>query len=181
MIRTILFAAFLAGAAAASPGVLAGSRDGAPAANPVAPTKEDRSFFDDAAQGGMLEVKLGEHVAKNGINDEVKRFAQRMVTDHTKVNSDLATAGQQVGLSMPQELDKKHKGDLDKLTAMVGDKLDREYVDRMIKDHENDVKLYEKQSKDGKSPALKQFATNALPTLKEHLAAVRDIHDHLKK
>ena len=48
--------------------------------------KEDREFFDDATQGGLLEVKLGQIVVKQGANDEVKRFAQRMIDDHTKAN-----------------------------------------------------------------------------------------------
>ncbi len=57
--------------------------------------KEDRDFFEDAAQGGLLEVKLAQHVVKQGASDDVKRFAQRMVDDHTKVNQRLAELARQ--------------------------------------------------------------------------------------
>jgi putative membrane protein len=143
--------------------------------------KDDREFFDDAAQGGLLEVKLGEHVVKQGASEEVKRFAQRMVDDHTKANQHLAAAAHQDGLSMPQDLDKKHQDTLDRFTQLAGTKLDQEYLDEMISEHKDDVKAFEHQSKDGKDLALKQFAASTLPTLQEHLTLARQIHDHLKK
>ncbi len=50
----------------------------------------------------------------------------------------------------------------------------------MVADHETDVKAFEKEAKDGKDPALKQFAAGALPMLHEHLGQARQIHEHLK-
>jgi putative membrane protein len=144
-------------------------------------TKEDRQFFDDAAQGGLLEVKLGQLVAKQGGSDEVKRFAQRMVDDHGKVNQRLADLAQKEGLIAPQELDKKHQEQVDKLAQYSGTKLDQEYMGAMVSDHEDDVKAFEKEAKDGKDPGLRQFAASTLPLLNEHLALARQINDHIKK
>jgi putative membrane protein len=142
---------------------------------------DDRDFFDDAAQGGLLEVKLGEHVVKQGASEEVKHFAQRMIDHHTKANQRLAVAGHQDGLSMPQDLDKKHQDTLDRFTQLAGSKLDQEYLDEMVSEHKDDVKAFEHESKDGKDLALKQFAASTLPTLQEHLTQARQLHDHLKK
>jgi putative membrane protein len=153
---------------------------GQPAANPQL-AKEDRDFFEDAAQGGLLEVKLGELVIKQGASDDAKKFAQRMIDDHTKVNKDLATAAQQLGLIVPAELDKKHKDELDKMAKHSGEKLDREYMSRMVDEHKDDVKAFEKESKDGKNPTLKQFAASNLPTLREHLTLAREIQGRMKK
>ena len=52
---------------------------------------------------------------------------------------------------------------------MLGDAFDRAYVQDMVKDHRKDVTLFEDQARNGKDPALKQFAQATLPALQEHL------------
>src|SRR5262249_39817656 len=104
-----------------------------------------------------------------------------MVDDHTKVNQQLAQIAQKEGLSMPQDLDKKHQAELDKMSQHSGAKLDQEYMSRMVSEHKDDVKAFEKQSKDGKAPSMKQFAATTLPTLNEHLALAKQINDRIKK
>src|SRR5438105_12736902 len=50
---------------------------------------EDIEFVLDAAKGGMAEVELGRLAAGHAKNDEVRKFAQRMVDDHTKAGDEL--------------------------------------------------------------------------------------------
>jgi putative membrane protein len=144
-------------------------------------SRDDRDFFDDAAQGGLLEVKLAQHVLKQGASEDVKHFAQRMIDDHGKVNQRLTDAAKKQGLAMPAELDKKHEELLDRMTQLSGTKLDEEYMDRMVKDHQEDVKAFEHQAKDGKDPVLRQFAATTLPTLQEHLTQAQLVLDRLKR
>lgn len=179
MIRATLLSAALSTVALVAPAAPA-LADHAPVVGAQL-TKEDRQFFDDAAQGGLLEVKLGQLVVKQGSAEEVKRFAQRMIDDHGKLNQHLAELGQKEGLSVPPELDKKHQEELDKMAQYSGNKLDQEYMSAMVSDHEDDVKAFEKQAKEGKDPALRQFAATAVPTLNEHLAQARQINEHVKK
>jgi putative membrane protein len=184
---TVLSAAALLGAPAltqaapsAPAGAVATSSAGDSGASPRL-SKDDRDFFDDAAQGGLLEVKLAQHALKQAASEEVKHFAQRMIDDHTKTNQHLADAGRKGGLVMPQDLDKKHTDQLDRLTQLSGTKLDQEYVDEMVKDHKDDVKAFEREAKDGKDPALRQFAASTLPVLQEHLTLGQQLQEHLKK
>jgi putative membrane protein len=186
MIRAILCTTILSTAALVAPaapalGAPQGSAAGADHAVRVQLAKEDRDFFDDAAQGGLLEVKLGQLAIKQAASDEVKHFAQRMIDDHTKLNQRLVELGQKEGLSVPAELDKKHQDKLDKLAHLSGSKLDQEYIGDMVSDHEADVKAFEKEEKDGKDAGLKLFAGSSLPLLNEHLTQAKQIHEHLKR
>lgn len=54
----------------------------------------DQQFVTEAAEGGMLEVKLGELASQKGVSQEVKTFGKTMVTDHTKVNEELKALAQ---------------------------------------------------------------------------------------
>src|SRR4051794_22478203 len=61
----------------------------------------DQKFVMKAAQGGMAEVKLGELAKEKGKSDEVKKFGEQMVTDHSKANEDLKGVASQKGITLP--------------------------------------------------------------------------------
>jgi putative membrane protein len=130
---------------------------------------QDHNFLMDAAMGGMLEVELGRMATTQGASDAVKQFGQRMVDDHGKANQELMSLAQSKGITLPTEIDEKHKKDMTKLSSLSGAEFDREYGKMMLSDHRKDVSEFEKQSTRGTDADLKAFATKTLPTLKEHL------------
>ncbi|HKG58967.1 MAG TPA: DUF4142 domain-containing protein [Pyrinomonadaceae bacterium] len=132
-------------------------------------TSQDRNFVMDAAMGGMMEVELGRVAAQQGMSDAVKQFGQRMVDDHSTANQELMSLASGKGITLPAQLDEKHREHVTKLSAMSGANFDREYTKMMVSDHRKDVSEFEKQSTRGTDPDLKAFASKTLPTLQEHL------------
>ena len=130
---------------------------------------QDHNFLMDAAMGGMMEVELGRLATQQGASDAVKQFGQRMVDDHSKANQELMSLAQSKGITLPTEIDEKHKKDVTKLSSLSGADFDREYGKMMLADHRKDVSEFEKQSTRGTDADLKAFAGKTLPTLKEHL------------
>jgi putative membrane protein len=129
----------------------------------------DRKFMEDAAQGGMAEVQLGQLAAQKGQSAGVKQFGQRMVDDHTKANTELKQLASNKGVNLPTDLTSSDKREYDKLSKMNGDAFDREYMKDMVSDHKKDVKDFEKQAKSARDADVKSFASNTLPTLQQHL------------
>src|SRR5581483_9505444 len=80
----------------------------------------DSTFAMKAAQGGMAEVKMGQLAEQKASSPEVKQFAQRMVTDHTKANSELKQAAAQDNITLPTSLDSKDQATYDKLSKLSG-------------------------------------------------------------
>lgn len=140
---------------------------------PGAETREldrsDRKFVEKAALDSMAEVRLAQAAQSKAGNDQVKAYAKRMQEDHAKASEELEALASSKGIRLPRELDRDHKGDVEKLAKMEGDKFDREYMERMVSEHRKDVKAFEKQAKGGKDPDLKAYARKNLPTLQEHL------------
>jgi len=132
-------------------------------------TGADRQFVLEAAAGGMAEVELGRLAASKGTNPDVKAFGQRMVDDHSKANDKLKTIATEEGVTLPTALKGEMKTLHDKLSKASGAAFDKMYMSHMVKDHVKDVKEFEKESKSGKDVDVKQFATDTLPTLREHL------------
>ncbi len=50
----------------------------------------------------------------------------------------------------------------------------------MVSDHEDTVKLFEKQARDGEDAALVEFARKHLSRLQHHLQQASDLHKLMK-
>jgi putative membrane protein len=137
----------------------------------------DEKFAAAAAAGGLAEVELGRLAAQKGASDEVRQFGQRMVDDHSKANQDLMQVASSKGWTLPTALDAKHQADVQKLSALSGDKFDKEYVEMMLKDHKHDTAEFQKESTGGADSDIKAFAARTLPVVQEHLQMIQRIHD----
>jgi len=135
----------------------------------TAPANQDEKFLHDAAAGGMMEVELGRLAVERAESADVKAFGQRMVTDHGKANQQLTQIATSKGMTLPRALPADMQQERDRLARLSGAEFDRMYVQHMIKDHRKDVAEFEKQAEKGTDPALRSFAQQTLPTLREHL------------
>ena len=139
----------------------------------------DQKFAMEAAMGGMAEVELGRLAAQKGASDDVRQFGQRMVDDHSKANEELMRVASSKGWTPPTALDAKHQAEMQRLSAMSGDKFDREYVKMMVKDHKKDVGEFQKEAGRGADADIKAFASSTLPTLQQHLQMIQRIDDKM--
>lgn len=142
--------------------------------------RDTKQFFEKAAQGGMAEVELGKLATDKAASSEVRQFGEMMVKDHGKANEQLMKIASQHGITPPSKLEGKHKKTEDKLSKLSGPQFDRAYMDHMVKDHKEDIELFEKQAKNGKNADVKQFAEQTLPTLREHLKQAQQIQKTLQ-
>lgn len=138
------------------------------------------NFWTTAAQGGMAEVELGKLAASKAANAEVKSFAQMMVTDHTKANNELKDLAAKNNIVLPKEVSSTHKSLMDDLNKATGADFDKTYVDAMVDDHEEDVKMFEDKAQNSTDPNVKAFAAKTLPTLKKHLEMIKAIQAKMK-
>ena len=138
-------------------------------------SQQDEKFAMNAAVGGMMEVEAGQLAAQKAVNADVKSFGQRMVQDHGKANTQLLQIASQKGMTLPKELPADMKQHKDMLTKASGAEFDRQYMAHMVKDHEKTVKDFEMQAKNGNDAALRAFAEQNLPIIREHLEMARTL------
>ena len=142
---------------------------------------DDRKFVQDAALGGMAEVELGKLAAQKAASDAVKQFGQKMVDDHTKANDQLKQVAGKENITIPDSLDSKHQSRIDKLSKLSGPDFDRAYIKDQVKDHKQDVSEFKTEADSGSDPNIKQFASNTLPILEQHLTMAKDLSKTEKK
>ncbi len=154
---------------------------GSPATASQKTRNPDQKFVEEAAHGGMAEVEAGKLAQKQASQASVKAFAEHMVTDHTRANDQLKQIAMTKGMTLPTELDRSHKRNVEKLGKLQGADFDRDYMKMMVADHKKTVSLFEKEAKSGKDPELKQFAATLLPDLQKHLQMAESTEKEIKK
>lgn len=145
------------------------------AGGPAFATDKPVDFVTKAAQGDMLEVKLAQLALKKSKNAEVRGFATRMITDHSKSEKELKVVAGKSHIRLPLKLDDDHRDKLNDF-AKKGDSFDKDYIGFMADDHKDDVALYDDFAKNGQEPKLKEFAGKTLPVLVKH----KDLVDGIK-
>lgn len=139
----------------------------------------DSHFVAEAASGGMAEVELGKLATQKASSDDVKKFGQKMVDDHSKANDELKQIASQENIMVPSEMNAKDKATVDRMSALSGAAFDKAYVKDMVMDHKKDVAAFQKEANTGKDDAVKGFASKTLPTLQEHLKMIQDINSKM--
>jgi putative membrane protein len=136
----------------------------------------DRDFVNKAAIGGVAEVELGRVAMQRASRPSVRSFGERMVTDHGRNNAELATLARSKGMDVSATLDTTHQAMRDRLSGLSGADFDRAYMSEMVRDHTEDVALFEREAQTASDPDIKAYASRSLPMLREHLALARQVN-----
>lgn len=154
----------------------AGATAGAAASGTVKMSKADSKAIVDMAMVNMAEVEMGKLAQSKSQNPEVKTYAQQMIDDHTKGLAEVQTVAQAKGVTLPTELDAKHKALSAKLAKLEGEKFDREYMKTGgLASHKQAHALLKKNEKNAKDPDVKALATKMMPTVEQHLKAAQQM------
>lgn len=130
----------------------------------------DKNFVEEAAKGGLEEVAISRIALTKTTNPQVKEFAQMMVDDHSAAGTKLAAIAATKGVMLPKE------PGTDRWMKKDAKGFDEDYMEKMVDDHQEAVKRFEKQAKNGTDPDLTAFARETLPKLQEHLAHAKRLH-----
>ncbi len=143
-------------------------------------SSSDSKFMMMAATSDMNEIGLSNMALQKSTSDDVKKMAQMMVDDHTKSSEELKPLAMSKGVALPAMMDAKHKSMMDKMSAMSGMDFDMMYTKAMVKDHEKAVKMFQKESMNGKDADAKAFAVKSLPVLQMHLTMAQEMSGKMK-
>ena len=149
-----------------------------PAANTQSP---DANFMRESAMSNLAEIEHGRLATQNASSDEVKKFAERMIADHSKANDELKTTAGKKNVTLPTELDQKHQAMQDKLAKVKAEAFDKAYMSHMVTAHEQAVGRFKRESQNGKDADVKAFAEKTLPTVEEHLKLARELNAKIAK
>ena len=137
------------------------------------------AFVRAAAASDLYEMEASRLAEQRSQNTEVKRFAQHMLRDHGKTTGELKGMLPQLqGVSAQQmatSLDRQHQALLEQLQGVQGAEFDRAFVRQQVQSHQAAVDLFRAYAQSGDDARLKQWASQTLPSLEEHLREAQQL------
>lgn len=129
---------------------------------------QDKTFLSKSAEGSMAEIQMGKLAAKKSKNEEVKDFGQKMVTDHGKLLSDMKPYCEKMSVKPPMKLNSEHQADYKRLSALSGDKFDKEYIKMMVEDHHKDLSEFKAEESSTSNSELKSTVAQGTQVIQQH-------------
>jgi putative membrane protein len=139
----------------------------------ISPTTAD--FVKEAATSDMTEIAAAKLGQERG-NAQEKAFAAQMITDHTKTSEELKSiAPADAKAAIPKTLDSSSQSKLDKLKDAKPANFSSDFDSMQVSAHKDAVSLFERYSKSGDDPKLKDWAGKTLPVLQHHLEMAQNL------
>jgi putative membrane protein len=136
----------------------------------------DRKAIMDMGMSNMAEVAMGKLAQSKSQNADVKAFAEKMVTEHGAALTEVQTLAQSKGVTLPADLDAKHKAQSAKLEKMSGDAFDKAYAKQGgVAAHKETLAKLKKAEKDTKDADVKAQVTKMIPVVEEHLKHAQEL------
>jgi putative membrane protein len=143
-------------------------------AGPSARLSTDQKFIIEATSGGQFELASSRLALQKSDSAAVKKFAQRIVDGHTRVNQDLDGLLRQRGVVPTADLSLHHEAMIDKLQHLSGQEFDRTFWKQQLLAHEESLAVFEGETRHGQDPNLRTFAGRTLTVLNQHRDMILD-------
>lgn len=100
---------------------------------------EAQHFLNEAVQGSVAEVSLGQLAEDKAQDPAVREFGTRMVNDHSKTLTKARQLAGEHGVRLLEQMDSKQKQQAEKLAARSSAEVDRAYLQAMVENHRTTV------------------------------------------
>jgi putative membrane protein len=142
-------------------------------------TPAEQNFMMKAAQANLSEIDMARLAMQKSQNSDVKDFANMIQSDHSNALEDLTDLMRDKGMSPSNTLDPDTKADIEKMTALSGPELDREFANSMVADHQKAIEMFRDQVNIAQAPEVKKYAEKLLPKLEMHLEKAQKLQSKL--
>jgi putative membrane protein len=139
------------------------------------------NFVVKAANMSLFEVHMGDTASKKASSQQVRDYAKLMISDHSNAIQTLRPAIMDLGIKLPDSLDKKSTDIISNISKKDSTSFDKEYIKQMVKDHKGDISEFEKAEKNLPPGALKTWVSTTLPVLRKHLMKAEEIEKSLNQ
>lgn len=130
-------------------------------------------FVRRAALSDMYETQSSELAAVKG-DGPTRALAAMLNADHQKTSSQLGVIvkGHAQDLPLPPRLDPSHQKLIDALKSLNGPAFSKLFLQQQRQIHQEAITLFEAYQANGTNAELRNWATQTVPKLKEHLTHV---------
>lgn len=143
---------------------------------------QDAMFVKAAHQGNLAEIAAGQDAQKNATTACVKKVGGVLVRDHGKLDADVKTLADKLGIMLPAEPTREQQQKLAAVQAEAGTSAyDTAWLKTQEAAHTKTLAMIDHELEAGRNDEVKATARAARPVVKMHLDMVRGGTCHADK
>ncbi len=136
----------------------------------------DSAIIRQTIRGHYTEVGLGRLAESRADNEEVKEFAERMVSDHNAMNQQWAALARARRMSTRIDFGPEGQETIDRLEDLDGAEFDQAYMAEMLRHHEDALAMMERVgASSSRATDVRELANSAVPGIRAHLTLARQV------
>ena len=133
-------------------------------------TDQDKQFIMTASQSDLTEITLSKMALTKSTNPQVKKYAEKMITDHTKLDSEMKPFADQMGVPPATTLTPEHQQLADQLQPLSGADFDKQYMTDMDTSHHATLDAFNKELSTTQNAQLKPTVQKGQKVVAMHTA-----------
>jgi putative membrane protein len=135
----------------------------------------DSAFIGEVNASNDAELRLARLAQGKSSADVVKRFAEKMETDHNSMHKDWANVSARSGARSTATFNAALQGQISRLDRLSGTSFDRAYMATMVENHRETLTKLQAARRTTKSTEVGQLVARSLPLVQEHLTLAQQI------
>lgn len=144
-------------------------------------SKADQKLLAELAVANMAEVEHARTALQKSQSDRVKKFAQQMIDDHSKGLEEVRKVAAARNVTLPNELDAKHKAMDQRLDKLSGERFDQAYMEHAgVAAHKEAHQLVTRAASSAQDSEVKALAGRLMPTIHQHLNNAEQLQAAIK-
>ena len=133
-----------------------------------AQSDQDKQFLMTASQSDYTEMTFSKLALQKSTNPQVKQYAQKMITDHTKLEAEMKPFADKMGVTPVTTLDADHQQKYDQLSSMSGTDFDKGYMSAMDTDHHKSLDNFKSELSSTQDPSFKKVVAKGEKVVAQH-------------
>ena len=134
----------------------------------------DKSFIKDASEGSLAEINFAKLALAKSKDPNVRKFAEKMVKDHEMLIQGMKPLAVEYDVK-PSGTPVIDHAKYEELKMKSGTDFDRAYVEAMVKDHHDDLKMFIDEESKTDNPKLKAAVAKGEKVILEHTEMIDKI------
>ncbi len=129
---------------------------------------QDKQFLMTASQSDYTEITFSKLAEQKGTNPQVKTYAQKMITDHNKLEAEMKPFADQMGVTPVTTLDATHQQLFDQMSSLSGADFDKAYMSAMDTDHHASLDAFKTEESSTTNASLKATVKKGEKVVAQH-------------
>lgn len=142
--------------------------------------EDDAQYLVDAYSIGLYEIEASQHAKQKAVGNSVKDLASQMIESHAKMNMSIKSFAGKKQVSLQEGLTEDQMKDIKDRSDKKGSAYDKDYLDKIISDHEKAIKLSEEAAEKAHDPEIRNLFNGSLAALRHHVEMAMELRDKMK-